>query len=69
MTTHSSSRLAGLAANGLDAWAQAVTAGYEGAWWRRTKRHSIKAGGRSPGKLKQRDYREGERGWEPIGKT
>ena len=56
-----------LAANGLDAWAQAVAAGYEGIVAKDGA--SPHKGGRTLTwlKVKQPNYREGERGWEPTG--
>ena len=58
-----------LAANGLDAWAQAVAAGYEGMVAK--DEASLSKGGRTLSwlKVKQRNYREGERGWEPTSKS
>jgi bifunctional non-homologous end joining protein LigD len=58
-----------LAANGLDAWAQAVAAGYEGMVAK--DEASPYRGGRTLSwlKVKVPRYREGERGWEPTGKT
>jgi bifunctional non-homologous end joining protein LigD len=57
-----------LAANGLEAWAQAVAAGYEGMVAKDDA--SPYKGGRTLSwlKVKQPNYREGERGWEPTGK-
>jgi bifunctional non-homologous end joining protein LigD len=56
-----------LAANGLDAWAQAVAAGYEGMVAKDDA--SPYRGGRTLSwlKVKQRDYRVEERGWEQKG--
>jgi bifunctional non-homologous end joining protein LigD len=58
-----------LAANGLEAWAQAVAAGYEGMVAKDDA--SPYKGGRTLSwlKVKQPNYREGERGWEPTGKS
>jgi bifunctional non-homologous end joining protein LigD len=58
-----------LAANGLDAWVQAVSAGYEGLVAK--DEASPYRGGRTVSwlKVKQPNCREGERGWEPTGKT
>ena len=58
-----------LAANGLEAWAQAVSAGYEGMVAKDNA--SPYRGGRTLSwlKVKQPNYREGERGWEPISKS
>ena len=56
-----------LAANG-QAWAQAVNAGYQGMV---AKNASPYRGGRTLSwlKVKQPNYREGERDWEPLGKS
>jgi bifunctional non-homologous end joining protein LigD len=58
-----------LAANGREAWAQAVATGYEGLVAKDDA--SPYRGGRTLSwlKVKQPNYREGERGWEPNGKT
>src|SRR5262245_42729984 len=58
-----------LTANGLQAWAQAVAAGYEGMVGK--DESSPYKGGRTLSwlKVKQPNYREGERGWEPTGKS
>ena len=54
-----------LSSNGLKAWAQAVHKGYEGLVGKDPE--SPYVGGRTLKwlKVKQPNYREGERGWEP----
>lgn len=58
-----------LADNGLDAWAQVLAAGYEGMMAKDSE--SPYVGGRTFKwlKVKQSNYREGEREWEPTSKS
>jgi bifunctional non-homologous end joining protein LigD len=58
-----------LADDGLKAWQQVIERGYEGLVAKDPT--SSYVGGRTLKwlKVKQRDYREGERGWEPRGKS
>ena len=58
-----------LAANGLEAWAQVLKAGYEGLVGKDDA--SPYVGGRTLKwlKVKQPQYCEGERGWEPSSKS
>ena len=58
-----------LSSNGLKAWAQAVHKGYEGIVGKDPE--SPYVGGRTLKwlKVKQSHYQEGERGWEPQGKS
>ena len=56
-----------LAANGFEAWSQVLEADYEGM---AKDNASPYRGGRTLSwlKIKQPNYREGERGWEPVKK-
>jgi ATP-dependent DNA ligase len=58
-----------LAANGLEAWQEVIERGYEG--YVAKDPDSQYRGGRTLSwlKVKQPSYREGERGWEPTGKS
>jgi ATP-dependent DNA ligase len=57
-----------LAANGLEAWQQVLERGYEG-YVAKDPESPYKSGRTlSWLKVKQANYREGERGWEPTEK-
>ena len=58
-----------LAEDGLAAWAEVIKRGYEGLVAKDPASHYV--GGRTLKwlKVKQAKYREGERGWEPKGKS